>query len=145
MRVRVLQTMNPNLMVHFHLLWMFESNTVLDDAAPIPKRLRSGHAVNEKTPQNVTHPPICYSSLSINEIIKAHISADGEVYLKSDTLSEPSPILVADRWFADKEVNKIPAAGGSYLGSGYFKFGVRVRSYFSNVVISILISLTGYF
>ena len=43
-----------------------------------------------------------------------------------EKLHERNTILIADNWKTNKFLDKAPHDGGTYLGSGYYKFGVKV-------------------
>ena len=61
------------------------------------------------------------------------MSNEGEHYIAKTKPANGSPgstVLVLETWHLDRKEGKIPIDGGSYLGSGFYKFGVRVRIYY---------------
>ena len=76
-------------------------------------------------------PPIEYVPLQMTEIIECHIEQYGDSHLQTGSVTAASdPILIAAKWKEDKNNFKSIEDGGSYLGSGAFKYGIRVSHYY---------------
>lgn len=60
------------------------------------------------------------------EIQHCKLSDEGEPYLEK-TLPEDASVQVADTWYYDK-MNGVPPLRGAFVGKGYNKQGVKVRT-----------------
>lgn len=62
------------------------------------------------------------------EVYDGVLSDGGYAHLRRTDIPPTNrlDILIADSWDSDKYNDRRPADGGSYLGSGYNKFGVKV-------------------
>jgi hypothetical protein len=72
------------------------------------------------------NPTLAYSEYRIIEVHRCEFTADGKPYLMKSPAPPKMTILISESWYDDKKDLK-PASEGGYIGSGYYKFGVKVR------------------
>jgi hypothetical protein len=91
------------------------------------KRMKTGDHKFRKDPG---YPPLTYSTHEIVEIVEADVTdGGGNTFLRRITLDPASHklILIAENWKKDKRSCKPAWQGSACVGTGSFKYGVKVR------------------